>query len=516
MSHTRLYLIALLVLILPALTMMTKKPIYPSQDALYHIERIKEFDRALNEGQIPPRLAPTVAGSIGYPLFVVNYQTPYFISEIFLKVTNDAETAFKSTLILSYILSAVFSFILFRQFAQNIESLSGALVFSYLPYRFANIYTRGSLGESTALMFVPLLLLSINLLNKNKRHALPLLALSVFGLITSHTVVFLIFLPFLATYPFILKGTNISTLAKIILGTLMGIFASSYQLIPSVFEKKYLKFDENLLSLYRDHFLNIKQLLRIPSPGINTGTTLQLGITASLLIVIAIVKLFLSLKNKALTLFSFFLVFAIFLTNSASIWLWQNLSPLKFILYPWRFLSLAAFCAAFCSVLILKDLKYKAFFACVIVLLTIYSSRHYFLKSTQFESNIPTSNLTTQNEFDPIWTTASTFINRPIISAKGIARLTITSQRPYDLTFNIDTEKDNEILIRKLYFPNWNVLVNNTPISSYQKDGLVALNLTKGSHKVTARYESDTLTQTANIATIISLLFIGLLFFLPA
>lgn len=495
--------------------MMVRKPIYPSQDALYHVERIKEFDKALSEGQIPPRLAPTALDSIGYPLFVVNYQTPYFMSEFFLKVLNNAEAAFKATLILSYILSAVFAFILFRQHAGNIESLTGALVFSYLPYRFANIYSRGSLGESTALMFVPLVLLSMHLVGKNKSYAVPLLALAIFGLITSHAIVFMIFLPLFILYPLTLDRLNLKFIKNLLKGSLLGLLASSFQIFPSIFERKYLTFDQNLTNLYLDHFLNIKQVLRIPSPGVNIGTSLQLGLSASLIIVVSFFKAT-NLKNRKLIFFLFFCTSALALTNSLSIWLWQNLPVLKFVLYPWRFLSLAAFCAAFCSVLILRDLKFKTIFAVLIILFTIFTSRHYFVKPTQFVSNNPTPTLTTENEFDTIWINEKTLLYPNAVNTQKESEISITEKRPFNLSFKVDTKVDNEIIIRKLYFPNWQIKVNNTRYPTFQKDGLTAFNLTQGSYQVNTTYNSDTPTQAANIISIISLLLIGLLFFLPA
>lgn len=163
-----IWLFILLILILPGLFLLLKKDLYPSHDGLYHIGRIKEFHMALMERQVPPRLAPQLLDGAAYPLFVVNYQLPYYFAEFFQLATNNAVVAYKAVLAISFILSGVFAFMLFKKNGSNIASLTGAAVFTYLPYRFANLYTRGSFGESVSFMFIPLSLFALHLIKEKK------------------------------------------------------------------------------------------------------------------------------------------------------------------------------------------------------------------------------------------------------------------------------------------------------------------------------------------------------------
>lgn len=512
MNKTLQFIVILLLLLLPALYLMVKQPLYPSHDGLYHIERIKEFNRSLLEKQFPPRLAPTILNEIGYPLFVVNYQTPYYISDLFLRFSDNAVFAFKSTIAISFILCAVFSFLLFKEFSSNLESLTGAIIFSYLPYRFANIYSRGSLGESVSLMFVPLILFSLHKIGSGKNFAIPLLALSVFGLITSHTVIFIVFLPLFIFYPLTITQLNKNILLKISIGSFLGFLASSFQIIPSIFEKKYLTFDQNLTNLYLDHFLNIMQTLRIPSKEINTDTPFQFGLSASLITVFATINI---LKNKRVILFLFLILLSLFLTNQNSIWLWQNITPLKYVLYPWRFLSLAGLSTAFVSVLIIKKIKYKTIFAVLFIVLTIFSSRHYFLKPTLFEPNIPTNNLTTQNEYNTIWSNDKTFLTRPLITKTSNVQINDLSNKPFQIIFQIHSDYQTEILIRKLYFPGWHVKLDNVEQQIIIKDGLISVNVPSGEHKIYVYFEENKLRKSANLLTLLSLALIIYIYIKP-
>jgi len=500
MKVERLYVTILLCLLLPAQILMLKKPIYPSHDALYHIERINQFHQSLTLGQIPPRLAPTIINGLGYPLFVVNYQLPYYFAEIFMFPTQNPIFAFKATMSISYLLSGIFAFLLFKNFGSNTASLVGALLFNYLPYRFANLYTRGSLGESFSLMFIPLVLLAIHQISKKNGLAVLLLVLAIFGLITSHTVIFILFIPFFIVYTILLVKLNLEAEIKIVFGFILGILMSSFQLVPSIFEKKYLKFDQNLIDLYKSHFINFAQLLRIPLKGINTGTTFQIGLISTFVILLSLI-FFIRKRNLYLIFFLAFSIISIFATQKISLWFWKHFPLLYYILYPWRFLSIVLLSTAYLSVYLVDQFKHKRIIAGVLILFTFYTSRHYFLKPTQFESNLPTATLTTQNENDPIWSNSKTFIPRPLITSNSNIKIFNVNEKPFDVSFEAETDKTTNIVLRRMYFPGWKVKANDQEKLIIISDGLISFDLKPGSYQVKTYFIETPLRKTANLMT---------------
>ena len=529
-----LFLIILLILLIPSQFIMLKEQLYPSHDSLYHIGRIEEFHKAFSLGQIPPRLAPTILNSIGYPLFVVNYQLPYYFAEIFMQIFGNPSIAFKSIMSITFMLSAVFAFLVFRNFSSNIASLTGAIVFSYLPYRFANIYQRGSLGESVAIMFVPLVILAIHKVNRCTKFSIVLLTLSIFGLITSHTIIFLIFLPFFILYPICILKFKKRMIARLIIATIWGVLLSSFQLLPLIFEKKYMVFDQNLLGLFDDHFISIPQLLRIPMEGINIGTPIQVGITSILIFFLSTVFLIFKRNSQtafyserknsginaggetnferrsenhslqAVGIYLFFALISFFFVTRFSIFFWENLTVLAYILYPWRFLSVIVTVVAFLTVILVDNLKLKRLLAVLIIFLSIYTSRHYFLKPTQLEHNPPTATLTTQNEFDNIWVTEETFNTRPVVTDTSNAIISNLVKSPFSISFKTNTKAPTNFTVRKMYFPGWQVKVNGQDYPIEIKDGLISFDLPSGSWQIEMKFSESPLRKTANLITVLS------------
>lgn len=510
-NKTFFYVILLLILLLPSQYLMFKSPLYPSIDALFHIERIQEFNLSLQNHQVPPRLAPTIEGAIGYPLFVVNYQTPYFLAQIPLLIFQNKILAFKTVMSISFLLSGLFALLLFKKIGSNLAALTGALIFAYAPYRFANLYTRGALGESISFVFVPLILLAMHYVEGRKnRLAFFLLAVSIFGLITSHTVIFMVFAPLIFLYPIVVLKVAKETLIKILAAFLVGVGLSSFQLFPSILEKHIMNFDQNLIGLYQGHFLDFSQIFRIPKVGINLGSPFQVGVACTFVIIISAIYA-LKRQNRQILFFLALAVFSIFITLKMSALLWDNVPVLSYVLYPWRFLGLLVVSTSFLAVYTVNQHKLKTVLAAFLILLAIYTSRHYFLRPTQLVSNPPTSNLTTENEFNTVYSNEKTFKNRPLITSTPTTQISNLKATPFRVSFDMVSEKPTEVIIRKLYFPTWQIEVNAQKYPVGQKDGLLSLNLPSGTWSIVASFKESAIRRAGNFASL--LFFLGLIAF---
>lgn len=497
-----LALILLLVIIIPSQLLMLKFPIYPSQDGLYHVARIEQFDQSIRLGKVPPRLAPSLYGGIGYPLFVVNYQLPYYMAEPFMLFLKNSYVSFKVVMSVSYVLSIVFSFFLFRNLGGRLASLTGATLFAYLPYRFANLYDRASFGESVAMMFVPLTLLSLHKINK--RYGVIFLSISLFGLITSHTVVFIIFVPFFLGYLMIFLKLNKKTLTRIFFGFIFGFLLSSFQLFPSIFDKNYLKFDENLLGIYRGHFFSFAQMLRLPVNGVNIGTPFQVGIAAIFIFFLSLLNYIFN-RSKIYAFLISVIIFSFFLTQKESLLIWQKFPLIDYILYPWRFLSLILVSSSIMAVFIVDKFKFKRIFAVFLITLALISSRHYFLSPTQIESSMPTASTTTSNEYDTVWSGENTFGSRPLVSSSNPINVSSLDERGVDLRFKVKSQKNTNIIIRRLFFPGWKIKVDNSKNGFFQQDGLISIPIEKGQWDVSAVFDDTPYGKVGSLVTIVAI-----------
>ena len=368
---------------------------FRSHDALYHVVRLDQFHKALISGQFPVRWAPDLLNGLGYPLFVVNYHLPYYLAEAFHLAGLSLFAAIKTVFIISLAASALTSFWLFYAWTKKPSAaVLGAVFYILAPYRLANIFERGALGEAVAYVFVPLVFLGLDRLKHQRSY--KLLALALAGLTLSHTIVAITFAPLFLAYAIITK-VPLRNLTK---AGLLAFGLSAFQLFPVIFERQYLRFDANLLTAYQGHFKNLYQLLRIPHPSVNIGTRFQIGLAHLLVVVFSLANSLARGGLARLFLLAFFI--SLFLITPASKILWDNLPGLPMVLYPWRFLGVVAFATAALATL----LRPKFLVACLLLLMVLFTSRHYvkvdeFIPPV-FPQEMLAGNATTQNEFDPI------------------------------------------------------------------------------------------------------------------
>jgi len=500
------FIVVLLFLLLPANFLIFKSGIYPSHDGLLHIQRIGEFYQALSLGQIPARIAPGLNQGIGVPLFIANYQLPYYLAGALVPF-GGVEVAFKASLAVSYILSGVFAYAFFRRQGSAFAGFIGALFYCYLPYRFANMYARGALGESVALMFVPLVFLAIDLVCSGKKSGIPLLAFSVFGLVTSHNLVFAIFVPLILIF-ILLKKPPRKIIFPLFFGFFLGGLLSSFQLLPVIFERKYLILDNSFLPLYKGHLLSIFQILRIPHPGINTGTPFQAGI-ASFVVILAALLLGIRRKNSQILVLALVCFASLFLISTYSLALWQNLPFLQYIIFPWRFFSPFVFTTAWLAVFVFDNIKLRYLAGIVALLLLVATGRHYFLHPTQLVSTAPVDFISGPVEYVTIWSNDSTFAaGNAVLPSNRIFSL---RESPYRISFEIEQNRPGPISIRRIYFPGWIVLVDDENVDLVPNNGLISFNVAPGKHFVEVTYRESPLREVSDWLTVAGL---AVLFFI--
>lgn len=505
MKKNILYLLILLFLLLPSQYIMLTG--YKSLDGKIHSARIDQFHQAVILKQIPVRLAPTLIDNIGYPLFIVNYQLPYYLAELFMQINNDSEFAYKAVMSSSFILSGVFAYLLFREFSSYWAAIAGAVVFSYLPYRFGDLYMRGAFGESVSIMFIPLILLSAHKVLRKKSYGIVFLALSIFGLITSHTVVFLMFTPIFIIYFSLIAKFEKKKMIRLLFATAIGILLSSFQLLPSIFEKKYMIFDQSLAGYYNSFFISLNELLRIPGSGVNIGTYLQVGIVGTIIFIISAFR-FYQIRNKYILLFLVSGILSIFLNHSSSEIIWKYLPGMKYVIYPYRFFIITIFSASFLSVILLDKIKFKSLFAILIIIVTLYTNRHYYINVPPWFEIQPSRTLTTLEENNSIWTNENTFDKRDLISTNNNSSVTILKKDPFRIIANIKTYESTKITIRKMFFPGWKVKSNDEYVGISKDDGLIIINVEQGDWNIETYFSESPIRKFSNLLSLFTLIFI--------
>ena len=340
---TLFYLILIILISLFGVKALFHPGFYTNHDGEHQVLRLYHFDKAIKDGQIPPRWAGNqMLNGYGYPLFIFSYQAPWIMAEPLRLIGLSLTDTVKIVFILTYLFSGIFMFLWLKKIFGRLPALIGSILYLWAPYRFSNIFVRASLGEATAFMFIPLIFYGLDQLNEKKGlKGILIGGLGFCGLILSHAMaafifVFPILLYLLINFSFSqefgdyssseprMRGESRSSstssgwssrqartikkcmsfvskkrilyFKKSVLLFTLGFALSAYYTLPALFEKKFTRFSQIFPSMFASHFVTLKQLLYSPwgygfsLPGVeNDEMAFQIGISHWLVLFFTII-----------------------------------------------------------------------------------------------------------------------------------------------------------------------------------------------------------------------------------
>jgi len=225
-----------------------------------------------------------------------------------------------------------------------------------------------------------------------------------------------------------------------------------------------------------------------------------------------------------LTLFYF--LFSSFLLLKESNIIYQSITTLQKLQFPWRFLSTVVFSSAILgafSIYILNK-RYQKMVLLLLVLLTLglsfpyWKTNGYFQKGDKFFSNIY-KGTTDTGESSPIWSIRfmekSAKATIEVISGEASFEKLQRKSTYHSYQVNVLSETAR-VRENTLYFPNWIVLVDGkeTPIEFQDpaNRGIITFYVSQGKHKVELLFKDTKLRTVSNVISFTSLLTLVLLF----
>ena len=380
-------LILVIVLIIPTFYKMLQFGMFSTQD--FHIFRQVEFDKCVKVLQIPCRWAPDAGLGYGEPLFNFYGQFTYAIGEIFHLVGFNIVDSVKILFIVSLLASGAAMFFLARETWKNdFAGIVSAILYVYAPYRAVDVWVRGALPEAFSFILFPLIILSVE--RKNVYYFSLLTAV----LIITHNLSFVMFLPLLVGWIIYRRWW------KSIVGFVIAGLISSFYVLPVVFESKFVDLQSTITGYFdfRAHFVTSYQLFisrfwgyGASTWGPNDGLSLSIGQVQWALPVL--VGVFLLIKRKIWKEKEFVVLFFIgwfylFLTHNKSTFIWNLITPMAYIQFPWRFLGLATFCFALASGVVTGFfVKQKLLITALIVLAAFFLNFSFFREDIWYSVN---------------------------------------------------------------------------------------------------------------------------------
>lgn len=544
-------LLALFLLTLPAFWFLLKPGIYWNMHDDMQLIRQLEMEKCLKDGQIPCRWTPDLGYGYGYPLFNFYPPLPYVIGLPLRALHFSFTTTVKLTAALQFISAAVAMYLLATSLFGPLGGILSSLFYTYAPYHAVNIYVRGAMNEAWASVFFPLILyFSKKYIDDRQRSSLIFLALSFSLLMLSHNPMVLIFSPIVLVWSLFWiyyqkSKAKVTTIVKLGLSTILAFCLSAFFTLPVIFETKLVQVESMFANYYHYsvHFVSLRQSFVSsfwgdgPSLwGPNDGLSFAVGylhwIVPFLIIIYLFVKFIRRQKITTIDLVTIIIVsmglFATFMTHERSTFIWQIITPIQKIQFPWRFLNLVAFLFSL-SVgylsLILVNLKPK--FKLFVVLTTItglllINLPHYTpitsgpITDAQKFSGLAWTNQVTGGIYDYLPKTASTAPKSP---AKDYIDTIIPATTKFSLSgqkkgtdwqfFNINLDTPATVYLPILAFPGFKINIDGKTVP-YQIEpelGRISLSLSKGTHQIYIKLFNTPIRTLGNCLSLFALVF---------
>lgn len=376
-------------------------------DVLYHVFRAAEMDRTWSHGVLFPRWAETFYTGYGAPVFHYYASLTYYLTSILARLGLDAVNGLRALIALGTWMGAAGMYGFTRAYAGKAGGIIAALCYAYSPYiLYTEPYSRGAYPEMMAFALFPLVMWSFSrLLRRGGAWAFTLSAVGLGSLIITHNLMALVLTGLLAAWivscqlsvvssqflafkpsppdPLSLKarGNRKEHFWKGLFGLLavgVGVGLAAYFWLPVVSEGNAAHLN-NLTGFagvseldYRRFFVPLNHLLA-HSPRMDAGALnglehqLNLGVAQWTLAIsggLLVIGYWFLVSRRQLpvangqslgtqysvlsTILFFGLAGAacVFLISPGAGRVWELISPLAFLQFPWRLLGPAAFCLA--------------------------------------------------------------------------------------------------------------------------------------------------------------------------
>lgn len=527
--NINLLLLLILISLLPLISIL-RKGTYESGDLTLHTHYAMSFYDNLKAGNIFP--AWTNVG-YGTPVFIFLYPLPFYLASLFHFLGFPFLASMKLVLITSFITSGIAMYCWAKEEFGEVSGFTASILYLFAPFHLVDMHFRASVGETLSFAFIPLIFLfSKKIIETRKYKFLIWGAISFALLMLSHLSTSLITLHLVAVYTFIIwvkkKNKRKIDLLYWLSSIILGLLLSSFYWIPAKFEVQYTLYS---FTLSTGGFLSLKDLLYSSTmfgllfQGHHGETHYLLGYAQLLAF---ITSLFLinrihDKREKILLLFfqiSFLILSFMILPVSKKIW--ETFSYLNNFQFAWRLLAPIAFILSAIAAIVTKKINKKI--VVVICVFAIFSTilnwgnRKIVPEQKVNRAGYETLYTEYYNPSDPIYKNIYPNLNHivlkdipklPIETIKGEAEIKQIYRSPTDHEYLINAKTDVTIKENTLYFPNWELLINNSPYAINFKNpkymGVITFKLNPGTYKAELRFENTKLRTISQLISILSL-----------
>ena len=552
-----IYSLSLFILLLPAIQpLLTTSPTC-GYDNAFHLWRAVQIGKCLRQGCIYPRWAPDMAHGFGFPLFIFHPPLTAYVAALLNLAGLSWPLAINATFVLGMLLAGCFAFIFARDLFGQPAGLVVAVAYVFAPFQAYDVFNRGSLSESFAWAFPPLVLWAVRRWSLGCHRRFLLLASFGFaGFVLTHNLFAFLFAPLMAGWVLLegLLARDWRVTGRGVLAGFLGLGLCTFFWLPGLAERGWVQTDRLLGTWvfdYRNNFLDLKQMLAFPrvvDPAfMNDWPPKALGLLPALFALLPLTRwhrLGRPTRWRIALLLTSAVGFA-FLTLGISRPLWDRLPLLSYLQFPWRFLGPAAFCCALLAGAAVPPGKSQFPFrhsqpatryllAAATTLCLVLGNLGWFYprhcappQDTSIAGMIGwervthTLGTTAKGEYLPIWVhqmpeepalDAAYAAGGPVarLLPKNLPRGTHVLHEDYGAmkaTIELDSPVSFRATYLAFYYPGWRVTVDGRPVPVAPSDpnGLITFDVPAGRHTILVQFGETPLRLAADALSLLSL-----------
>lgn len=387
------------------ISMMASLPLFmdgisfmPVQDLNFHLNRIEAIAYELGNGTFPVKLSSYWNFGYGYPSSIYYGDILLYFPAVLRLSGFTIEMSYKIFVVFINMGTTAISYVCFKRIWNDKDiALLTCLAYMTAGYRIVNIYVRAAVGEFSAMMFLPIIAMSIYKIYKddcadwkNYRKNAFWLIVGMSGVIGTHvlTTEMVLFALLLICVVLLRKTFRKSTLGVFGLSILGTLLLSSYYIVPfldytlhesvSVIQDTADRLQIQSRGAYIGQYFDFFQsIYGWASKDINNRMQLTPGPVLMGALFFVFYFKFRNNKNKEIQFFTVFSGLMLFLASNLFPWdfLSSNskiFNSLAVIQVPWRYITLAVIfltmlMGCMLKILITEDFElYKKIFALVV------------------------------------------------------------------------------------------------------------------------------------------------------
>lgn len=506
-----------------------------------------EMEKCFLDGQIPCRWVPDMGYGYGFPLFNYYPPLPYLIGQGIRLLGFNFVATVKITFALAFVASGVTMYFWASRFFGRFAGIVSSVFYLWAPYHAVDIYVRGAMNEAWALVWFPLILLGgFEILSRTKKHTgwVLVLAIAWFGLLTSHNLMVIVFTPVFALWclGILLYEKKFKALPSLVLSGVIALGLAAFFTLPVLVEKGAVQTDTLVRGYYEytAHFSSASQILFSRYWGYGPSVwmaqddkmSFQVGwihwIAPTIIAVLLTLRIATKRKVSLAVLAGLFMIgiawFASFMTHPRSVPIWQLVSSLSFVQFPWRFLTLSILGFSFgvgAIAHLFGRVRSYGFGILLVIAVLVYSWNYFLpehgkmgpLTDQQKFSGAAWELQQTAGIYDYLPTTAKTAPKAPKNTVaeyvKGEGSIPSSQEGTNWAQFVTYTESDDAVVrVNILNFPGWRVFVNGREVPHFveSKDewGRIAFTVPQGRNEVMLRLYNTPIRSFSNVVSMIS------------